>query len=157
MIALKIPGGEVKTMMHHLLKAETFDAFELREVAVRSFIRFDANGLLYEEKQEEENTGERRKYALWCDVRPYIFGLIKGGTRPRLMKFVFSLPNEKAKALTPLASVLFLNITFENNEILITTGLQTKEFSLDKGPEQAWDDAVRRFFRGHKIAAEEIA
>jgi hypothetical protein len=157
MIALKIPGQEMKTLMHHLLKEETFDVFEVRDVSIRSFIQFDVHGLLFEEAESDDETAaERRKFALWRDVRPYIFNIIKGAKRPRGMKFVFSLPSNKAKEITPLAAVLFLNLSFDNGELLITSGLTKKEFSLDKSADQLWDEAIRRFFRKNKIAVEEI-
>ena len=48
-------------------------------------------------------------------------------------------------------SDLFLNIQYKNNELLCTTGIFSRIFTLDKTFETAWDNAVLNFFRKHQI------
>ncbi len=49
---------------------------------------------------------------------------------------------------------LFLNITYQNEEILCTSGVSLKPFTLDKSLDQIWDDMMLRFFAARNIAAE---
>lgn len=156
MIALNIPESEVKGLMNKLLKEETFDIFEIRNVNINSFARFEINGLLdadYQTEDEKDEENKSKRYSLWGGIRPYVFNIIKGAKRPRSMKFVFSVPHGKMAEISNLASVLFLNITFENGEILITTGITNKEFSLDKSQDNKWDDYVMQFLKNNNIAS----
>ncbi len=141
MLALKIDGTEIKKFMNSLLIENTFDEFEFREAVISSFVRFEIDG-----KPPAGTPDEEKKYSPWTEVKPYIFNIIKGKTKPRQMKFVFSYPYEKTEEFNAQAKALFLNILFENEAVLITSGCQTKVFTLDKGVESAWDSYVKSFF-----------
>ena len=49
---------------------------------------------------------------------------------------------------------LFLNITYQNEEILCTSGVSLKTFTLDKSLDRIWDDMMLRFFAARSIAVE---
>ena len=51
---------------------------------------------------------------------------------------------------------LFLNLQFKNNSLLCTTGTSLKTFSMDKRPEQLWDDMILSFLSRNQILFERL-
>lgn len=152
MIVLKIPELELKDFMNKLIKEETFDAFEIRGVEINSFTKIEISGIQDKDfLSDDEKELELKKYCTWKKLRPYVFNIIKGNKRPRSIKIVFSLENEKLSLIHENASALFLNMNFENNEISFTTGVSQKSFSMDKSLDVSWDDYVVEFFKESKI------
>ena len=71
---------------------------------------------------------------------------------PKFIKLVFAATEELKEKISPDSSVLFLNITFENNAVTVITGSSTKTFTMDKSGEYAWDEYVNEFFEKNNIA-----
>ncbi len=153
MLALNIPQSEIKCFMNMLLKEEVFDKFEVRSAVINSFIQFNIDGLL---EIKEETESSVKNYISWKKLRPYIFNIIKGSPRPRIMKLVFSLPRDNMQKLADGASAMFLNILFESGEVLITTGASQKVFSLDKSVEAIWDEYIKKFCKKNNIPVSYI-
>ena len=78
--------------------------------------------------------------------------IIKGKHMPKFIKLVFAATEELKEKISPDSSVLFLNITFENNAVTVITGSSTKTFTMDKSGEYAWDEYVNEFFEKNNIA-----
>jgi hypothetical protein len=138
--------------MNRLFKDELFDGFDVRDVEIVTFTRFEISGV--HDKSgltEEEASRETAYYLSWARLKPYAFNIIKGSRRPRLMKIIFSMSPERAAEFNANASALFINMNFENNELVFTTGSSQKNFSLDKSLELAWDDYVSAFFSGNGL------
>ena len=151
MLALKINNNaDVKTFMNKLLAENVFDFFEFREAVISSLIRFE----LYRERRKNDDTEETDDPTLWEKIRPYIFNIIKGGKKPKSMNIVFSFPTERIAEIDGTARALFLNIIFEGEGLLITTGRAAKSFSLDKAAEAAWDEYAEKLLKGMGIAFE---
>ena len=72
MLALSI--SDVRGFMVKLLKEEVFDEFQLRNVVINTFARFE----IYGTKEDG--------YASWSEIRPHIFGIIKGDKLPKTIK-----------------------------------------------------------------------
>ena len=81
------------------------------------------------------------------------------------MKIVLMLPAKSIEKLLEKSSVflnpsdingLYLNIKFENNDLIYTTGTSIKVFSLDKSLDQLWDERAKAFMRQKGIAVEEL-
>ena len=51
---------------------------------------------------------------------------------------------------------LFLNLQFKNGSLLCTTGTSLRTFSMDKRPEQLWDDMVLNFLTQNQIIFEKL-
>lgn len=152
MIVINIQEAEIKDFMSKLIKEETFDTFEVRGVEINSFTKIEISGIQDKDfLSDYEKEFEIKKYCTWKKLRPYVFNIIKGNKRPRSIKIVFSLKSEKLSALHENASALFLNMNFENNEILFITGVSQKNFSLDKSLDNLWDDFVIQFFKENNI------
>ncbi|MDY3729762.1 MAG: DUF5721 family protein [Candidatus Choladocola sp.] len=157
MIGLKI--ADQKDFTSKLFVAETFDNFLLIEAEFVTTFRTSLDGQLSEKAEDG------RSYALWQQVRPLAFQIIKGKQLPHSFKIVLKLSESNtAKTLSSLGvpllpedvGGLFLNIRYENQQIHCITGCSLRTFSLDKTLEKEWDGVICRFLRHHQIPFEEV-
>lgn len=142
--------NNTKEFMAMLLKKDIFDAFQVREVLITTFTTFEIHGNLNKDFFDTEEEIDR-KFCVWRELKPYVFELIKGNRLPKSIKIVFSADEPLLEAISPEASALFVNISFENNRLGIITGSSLKNFTLSKTVEFMWDDWVIRFLESHKI------
>ncbi len=147
-------NSDVKTLMGKLLREETFDFFEVRGVEVVSLTRFEISGVLNKEFATEKET--ERNFCTWGELKPIVFSLVKGKVQPRHMKIVFSFPSEKVASLHENASAYFLNMHFENGDVMFTTASQEKVFKMDKSLDTCWDEFVKKFFGQNGLNLKEI-
>ena len=135
MLALSI--SDVRGFMVKLLKEEVFDDFQLRNAVVNTFARFEIYGV------RDDSCVQ------WREVRPHVFGLIKGDKPPKSIKIIFGKEMEGSDADNPTS--LFINIHFENGKVSLTTGLSKKGFSLDRYDGEKWDAQVIKFLDDNGI------
>ncbi len=144
MIAFSI--DDTKQFFKAILKDTTFDKFEVRSIAVETFARFDIDGKLNKDFFHTEEP-IKRNYCTWEEMKPFVFTVIKGNTKPSLIKIVFSLAQSEMEKVSPNAQALFFNITFEENKILCTTGTAEKSFSFDKQIDIDWEQYILDFLK----------
>ena len=162
MLALKI--NTTKAFMHKLLIEDTFHKFSLAEASITTFNQFHIDGKLYmdffDTDTAQQLTENGEIYSSWQDVKSYCYSIIRGKLPPLQFKFVMRLAPQQMACFSseniPAVSNgeisdLFLNIQYKNNELLCTTGIFSRIFTLDKNFETAWDNAVLNFFRKHQI------
>jgi hypothetical protein len=137
MLSLAIEKTAVKNFMGQLLRESHFDLFFVRNIDLTLTTHISISGKL-------ENKSDEKVYTTWGDQRPLIFDLIKRGTKPGLLKIVFSHPTPTE--IHTNAAALFLNLTYENNGVSFTTATSQREFALDKTLDTTWDEWVLRFF-----------
>lgn len=168
MTALKI--SNVKEFMNILLLSETFDHFLLSEASITTFATMILDGQSYADffspEDEEYALIEKEAYVPFSFLRSFCLDFIKGKRTPVSFKFVFLLSKEnQQKTLASLHSSfapedisgMYLNLKYQAGEIICTTGISYRNFSMDKSLDQAWDDMVMRFFKNHKILYESLA
>lgn len=158
---------DVKKFMAGILTGSMFDKFYLRDGEIQTFTEFHLGGYLnrpYFDSEEWEALGGR-KLCLWAEVKLFAFQLIKGHKLPVRFKLVFQLSDENTRWLLDKyhlsASMeniggLFMNITYEHQKLVCTSGVSYKTFMLDKTLEQCWDETVCRYFKQNHIAVEQI-
>lgn len=129
MLSLSIEN--TKDFMAKLLKDTIFDAYELHSLAIHSFAVFE----IYKKPETMPPT--------WQTVRTYAFDLIKGSTPPSYIKAVLAKPNDD--------DYMFFNITFENGEVIITSGYSQKYFNPDKSAFNTWNDSIKEFLQNNNI------
>ncbi|MDO4620095.1 MAG: DUF5721 family protein [Lachnospiraceae bacterium] len=173
MLALNIL--DIPRLMSALLTGSLFDEFTLTEASITTFYTMTIDGRLEksffsgEEEQQTENTEAAVKtepeYVRWKDVKPRCFEMIKGKRIPLFFRFVFYLPKEKLddfwkcsglRADPALVSGLCLNLRFNGQTLVATTGTSLKTFTPDRSIDNAWDDYVKRFLKEASITAEEV-
>lgn len=161
MISLKII--DVKKFMEKLLVSQMFDHFLVLTADVKTSFTWHLDGSVNSEyySSDELEIMNNRNNALWSEVRPQIFNIIKGKKTPSYLKIVFMLPNEdmqryadELKITADNISSLFLNIKFDPNGLIIITGVSQKTFSFDKSWEYEWDHNLKQFLNQNDILFE---
>lgn len=167
MIALKLP--EVRVFMNKLLCTDTFDNFLLQEASICGSISYHIEGALHREFFSEEELEQEQltdlSFLPYGKVRTQCFDLIKGKHTPSFFKFVLLLsPSNLEKTLQQTGSALtqqdvsaaFINLKFQNNALVLTTGISYRTFSIDKSLDREWDTLVKKFLKNHEIIFEEL-
>ena len=161
MIGLSIQ--DIKNFMAGMLTGNMFDKFYLCDGEIQTFTEFHLGGYLnrpYFDSEEWENL-EGRKLCLWSEMKPFAFQLIRGHKLPVRFKFVFQLSRENTvwlleKHRLPVREEdiggLFMNITYEHQKLVCTSGVTYKTFIMDKTLEQCWDETVCQYFKQNHIA-----
>ena len=167
MIALKLP--EVRVFMNKLLCTEIFDNFLLQEATIQGNISYHIEGTLHknfysaDELEQEHLNG--LPFIPYGKVRTQCFDLIKGKRTPSFFKFVLLLSQANLeKTLRQSASSLtnadvtaaFINLKFQNNSLILTTGISYQTFSIDKSLDYEWDILIKKFLKNHNIVFEEL-
>ena len=146
MLALNIP--ELKNFMNQLLCSDTFDHFLLKEATIQ---------------KEQGLSG--LAFLPYGRVRQHCFDLIKGKRTPAYFKFVFLLsPDNLSRTLASMQTPftpqdvtgMFLNLKFQNGNLMLTTGVSYRIFSTDKSLEHEWDRLVEIFLKNHNIVIEKL-
>ena len=158
---------DIKEFMAAMLTGNMFDKFYLRDGEIQTFTEFHLGGYLnrpYFDSEEWEAL-EGRELCLWSEVRPFAFQLIRGHKLPVRFKFVFQLSHEntqwfmeKHKTSTRGEDLggLFMNITYDHQKLICTSGISYKTFVMDKTLEQYWDDTVYQYFKQNHIMVEKL-
>lgn len=148
MLAFTVAESEVKILMNKLLREDMFDNLEVRSINLETIVNYEISGNINSDYLAE---AEERAYAKWSEVKPYIFQLIKGHKKPKLMKIVFSLNQTALNNLHENAGSAFLNFLYEGDCITCITGTSQKSFSLDKSVDIAWEEMIKKFFSKNEI------
>lgn len=151
MLAFTVP--DTKSFMNLLLKQDTFDQFLFRQGEIVTFASFIIEGKRHMDFYSEEEREALPRYALWEEMRPFVFQAIKGNRLPKAIKLVFSLSEEKTERL-PNTAAAFLNILFREHTLFCTTATAQANFSLDKSGENLWEEYVLEFFKKNAISIE---
>jgi len=129
MLSLSI--ADTKDFMTLLLKSDCFDDFDFHNIIIHSFACFEIGKM------------PQHDAFLWKKMKPYVFEIIKGNTLPKYTKIVLC---KNGNFLGLSESTFFLNITYENGEVSISTGVSQKSFSLDRSAQICWNEWVLSFF-----------
>lgn len=153
-----------KQFMNQLLKSGLFDHFLLAEATIRGAITYQADGHINRDFFDEEElaaiTSDGSEYLPFSHFRPVCYGLIRGKHTPSYMKFVFLLsPANAQKTLLATdtgisaedVSGIFLNLTFRDGRLTLTTGVSYRTFTMDHSFDHAWDTLAARFLDRHGI------
>lgn len=160
MVALRIE--EQKAFTSGLFIGDMFDSFLLREANIVTFNSFTIDGRVrqgyYSDEELEENQIE--EFSSWKAVKPICFSLIKGKRLPESFRIVFLLsPDARERfvrrrvpgMLPEQVDGLYLNVHYENNELICVTGTALSVFTMDKTLEREWDESVKEFLKKKEI------
>ena len=153
-----------KQFMNRLLKSELFDHFLLAEATIHGAISYNVDGHINPEFFEAEElaalTADGSEYLPFSHFRPICYELIRGKHTPLYMKFVFLLsPANEKKTIASADTVfsaedvggMFLNLTFRDGQMILTTGVSYRSFTMDRSLDNAWDTLAARFLNNHGI------
>lgn len=161
---------DVKEFMNILLRTDTFDSFLLSEGSITTCMTYLLDGHaradFFSPEDEPYELVAQESYIPFSLVRPVCFQIIRGKRPPSSFKFVFLLSAENLKRTVSSinsgfsaedVSGMYLNLKYQNQQLICTTGISCRIFSMDKSLEHGWDDMVKLFFRKHGIAVELLA
>ncbi len=131
---------DIKKFMEHLLIKESFDKFYLVGLELKTFTNFSVDGRKTPGWMDEQE-GD---YVLWKNIRPRVVSLIQGKREPEVLKIHMSFP------LSPTVTG-GLQIRFKEGELFCMSSLNNGEFTLDRGPEQDWDDYCEHFLEKNEL------
>ena len=153
-----------KQFMNRLLKSELFDHFLLAEATIHGAISYSVDGHINREFFDADElsalTADGSEYLPFSHFRPICYELIRGKHTPLYMKFVFLLsPANAAKTIVSADTVftaedvsgIYLNLTFRDGQLVLTTGVSYRTFTLDRSFDSAWDALAARFLSNHGI------
>lgn len=157
MLALKI--NDVKNFMTQLLIGNTFDLFPMSEASVTTFNTFSIDGWVNKEFFDTDTqnilTQNAVVYSQWKEIKPFCRSIIRGKLLPLQFRIIFQLAPSQLSAIFNIAepeltanmiSSFSLNIQYKNKTLLCTAGVSLNTFTMDKRPEQYWNDVVLHFF-----------
>ncbi len=150
MIILKLKDENIKSFMNKLLKESTFDNFETRGIEILGFTKIEMSC----QRNKSFYTEEATDFLSWLEMKEHVLNFIKGKKTPVIMKFIFSIPDVYLEKIHNNAKALYLNIQYENGEIVFITGVQQKVFAMDKSLDIEWDEYVKKFMNKHEIDVE---
>ena len=162
MISLEVQN--IRIFMSRLLMKSDFDRFCLVEASVSAFCNFEISGRTNAEwfSPSGSQTAPAQEhpplpaYVSWEKIRPHVFQVIRGGRTPLRMKIILALtPAQIASVLksspdsasvsVEQVSGMFLNIVYDKNGLMLTTGTAMKTFTMDRSAEKAFDKVMTSF------------
>ena len=157
MQVFEVANGSIKSVMNQLLKGSAFNGFLVRGVEISVFTKIEVSGILDKNfYPEEERDTLNRNYAYWTEIKPFALSLIKGGRTPSTLKIIFSLSDDEVKTLHDNASAMFLNLSYEESKLRLTTAISQRSFSLDKSVDAVWDAYIKKFINGNGWAVSTL-
>lgn len=155
---------EKKEFMNLLLRSELFDNFLLSEASIHTAVRYDIDGRLnasfFSKDELTSLQPDNLTHMPYGRLRPTFFELIKGRNAPTFFKFVLMLSPDNLKntiqasgtAIAP-ADILgvYLNILYQNEQLMLTTGVSYRVFIADKSFEKEWEKFTINFLKRNNI------
>lgn len=147
---------DIKSFMNELLVNEKYDSFYLYEIRLKTSLDYYISGKINKEFYDtEEEREELYDYVSWGEIKHTVFGLIKGNRLPISFKVILMFNRENIERIIEMnnlpirpedVSNLSMNIYYEDEKLLVTTGSSLKIFTLDKTLEHLWDDTVGKYY-----------
>ena len=165
---------DVRPFMKALFSDTLFNSWQFRsaELSVLSHITIDGT-VNSDYLTEEERLSRSCPYLTWEEIQPRIRALIQGSHTPTQMNIVLAMDPTRFKGMPEgVLESLLLNIRYETSPdtsaegagqdkgktqtLTLVTGVSTKTFTMDKGPERLWDESIPTVFKAHGIPVIEI-
>lgn len=149
MLIFKISPDDIKVFMNQLLISDTFYEFSVSQCEVDGLVNVKYDGSL-ETKISDDNDTEvfedQEPYIGWETLQPFILNFIQGNKKPNKILITFILPKNKNNLIHENISSCILNMRFINDEVVFTTSIIEKNFSLDNSISHIWSEYVSNFF-----------
>ncbi len=156
--------NDIKLTMSMLLLKDAFDGFFLEKAEVVTYAKLVLNGRRNKNWYEEENLDKifNTEFVRWREIKHIFFEYIKGKKTPDIFKISLKADEEIAEIFLKDSGFyekyveekpeLHLQLRYEKKELCVVTGIYNSNFTLDKTVENAWDEAVSKWFIKNKIS-----
>ncbi len=169
MIALRIL--DIKKLTAALLIGNVFDDYALMEAQITTFCTFQIDGRIERdfygsEDEDAPPKDDRIGCVRWRMVKERCFDLIKGKRTPLSFRFVLFYPPEKTDAFLERDDItirpdilngLCINLRYDGDNLLLTTGTSMKTFTADRSCDLAWDREVLRLITSLGAETEQLS
>lgn len=153
MVACQIK--DIKQFMNILLNSETFDSFSLEQCRIITGYTLEIDGRSVPEYYEgtDEKPDRLLEFISWRDIRPLVFGQMKGKLTPVSFQFTLHADADYTKRLiarhalsidASTVKCLFVNIRYEHGRLLCITGTAFTTFVADKELDRLWDITFKK-------------
>jgi len=160
---------EKKEFMNLLLRSDIFDNFLLSEASVHTAVTYHIDGRLNESFYSKDELSNQQltdlTYMPYGRLRPVFFELIKGRFTPTYFKFVLMLSPSNLKNTIQASGTMIspadisgvcLNILYQNEYLMLTTGVSYRVFIPDKSFEKEWEKFTINLLKRNNIVFSEI-
>ncbi|KAI4452639.1 hypothetical protein C823_007223 [Eubacterium plexicaudatum ASF492] len=160
---------EQKEFMNLLLRSDIFDNFLLSEASVHTAVKYEIDGRLnpsfFSDEERSDQQLDDLSHMPYGRLRPIFFELIKGRTAPTSFQFVLMLSPSNLKntlhasgtAISPSDILgVYLNILYQNETLMLTTGVSYRVFIPDNSFEREWEKFTINFLKRNNIVFSEI-
>ncbi len=148
MIVYRVLNNDIKSFMAVLYKGEAFKNIPVRHFEVNTYIKYKIDGFLDGDYYDENENSE---FITWGEIVPFALSALKlKNLKPKSIKLEFCLSNDLVQIDDNVKHYL-LHMNYERDEVVFTTNVVTKEFSLNKNNAQMWNDYVLEFFKKNNI------
>jgi hypothetical protein len=141
-LVLNIEETNIKMFMTKLFKGSMFNDFEMKEAKIDAMVKAEIDGRLGRDYIEQSE----RRFVRWEDIKDIVFDFIKGRKTPKSMKIIFQFPENRLAEIDENIASASINVIFENNSLICTTGISQRNFSMDKKGEHIWEERTKNFF-----------
>ncbi len=148
MIVFRVLNEDIKSFMSELYKGEAFKNMPVRTFEVNTYIKYKIDGYLDRDYFDETKSNE---FTTWGELVPFALSALKlKNLKPKSIKLEFCLSDDVVQIDDNVKHYL-LHMNYERDEVVFTTNVVTKEFSLNKNNKDQWNDYVLKFFTDNKI------
>lgn len=160
MILLK--ADDTKQFMQKLIRSEAFDQLLVYEFSMDVLNHFSIDGEINKNylSSDEAMTYEDQRYIDWLSIKPFVSSILKQSHTPTSLKLTFTL-NKKATAdvqkrlfddpLKYPVQGFLINVQFDGTDLKVTTGVNYRQFTLDKQIETTFDQMMVQFFKKNDL------
>ncbi len=146
MLLFKVLEKDLKLFMKLLLVNSNFYSFNVVKAQVTSFINVS-----YDCKVSKDFLESEGNYIAWEILQPLLRDVIRSKKAPEKILITFILPETQNDIINENAKSCILNMKYENKEVIFTTSLTEKNFSLNRSIDDSWNDYVTDFFTNNAI------
>lgn len=137
--------NDLNNFIEKLFHSEIFDNLETVELSLTTDITYQIDGRLTSPKDPQKT--DDGDYIRYSDVRPTIFYIFE--RHPEIKKLKLVLFHRSADR--SVISGGFINISIQNDTIMLTSAVSYVTFTPDKTYEDAWDNYLSKLLTGNGI------
>lgn len=156
---IQVQINSKREFTRHLFLADTFDSFLLEEAIIKTANTYIIDGHVNNDYYSEEELLDQPElnceFTPWSKMKSLCFDLIKGKKTPLFFKFVMHFDKSKLQTESSIKSYV-LNIKFQDDVVLLSSGISTHTFQLDKSPEERWDAYLEKILSNADISYEHM-
>ena len=155
----------VKKMVEMLLSSDFFGNMLLYKAEVKGAYDISMDGNINKDFYDSDDLYVHEKeiregYISWANSRNLFYQSLRGKNLPLSFNIMLMVPksdiesvikNSNAEIDTSDVSSLSLNVIYDREKMIVTSGTSMKFFTMDRSIEVIWDDIVQNTFNNLEI------